>query len=89
MAPLANFGDNNPPQDKLLQAVDKAFDHFGPQLKPVLLSQLDIRKGISAEAGADNVLTMPKLEKALRGIFRDSTDIILDWVFDELENRPG
>ncbi|HVX02662.1 MAG TPA: hypothetical protein VHA09_05875 [Nitrososphaera sp.] len=87
MAPFTENNNDNFPSDKLWHAVDKAFDHFGPRLKPVLLDQLKIKNGLSApEAGATDALTIVKLEKALRSIFKDSTDVIMDWVFDELED---
>lgn len=74
------------PPHKLRQAIDRAFDNFGPILKFILLNRLKQDYDISFEERVAAVPTLLDLERVLKCIFDDgSTEIIMGWIFDELE----
>ena len=76
------------PPDKLIKALNVAFDNFGPNLKSRFWNRLEKECGVSLEdVTAEDFPTMLEIEKAIRTIFGSSSDLILDWILAEIENE--
>jgi len=83
---LSLHSTGNLQSDEVKEAVNKELDNFGPLLKPKVLQWLDEKESISFENEKDPP-TLLEIEKALRNIFSDTAEVIMDWILEELERE--
>jgi hypothetical protein len=76
---------NKPSSEEILQAVDKAFDNFGPKLKPIMWARLQ-EECSSPFQEAKACPSLLEIEEALVAIFGSTSYVILDWILVELMN---